>query len=114
MTLDPNRDAHNAYGKPEPRLPSPARPIPEPVVWPWIKAHRFHIFSMIGALAIVALFWVGLSAMSALEAEQDRAREAWKRDPANPVNVCIAKGGVPITSVWDGRLERCDFPGADR
>lgn len=30
------------------------------------------------------------------------------RDKA--VNACIAQGGVPITSAWDGRVLDCRFP----
>ena len=33
----------------------------------------------------------------------------WADDPKNPINICLAKGGIPMTSVWDGRLTDCVF-----
>lgn len=35
--------------------------------------------------------------------------ETWFDNPRNPVNICIAQGGIPQTSGWDGRLEECQF-----
>ncbi len=134
---DPTRDTHSAYGpKPPPdrdpvlelesvrrggytgpTLPSPLRPaepaplLPRRIRALWPKVRRALIIA-----AVLALLWWGVSSCAAWlvedQARIDREAEVWKRDPANPVNACIAKGGVPITE-W-GQLERCDFPGAVR
>ena len=56
----------------------------------------------------VYLLWLGVAAFNAADAESARKAEAWNNSPRNPINVCIARGGVPFVSGWDGTLDRCE------
>ena len=101
--VNPNLDAHAAFAKGR-----------QPRLGPWVKAHGMAILRAVAiivtvALVVLAVGWVAGVMVRASDESNKRSAE-WKRDPANPVNVCVARGGIPIQSPWDGRIERCDFP----
>ena len=63
-------------------------------------------------IVLVILAGIGFASFRSTETitkvEQPKPTEIkWEDDLKNPVNICIAKGGIPITSAWDGRLKDC-------
>lgn len=62
---------------------------------------------------LLGVVFIGLAVGSIMSNEaapkkEPQAQEVkWVDNPKNPINVCIAKEGIPITSVWDGRLKDC-------
>ncbi|AZI61828.1 hypothetical protein RQN9TF_12575 [Rhodococcus qingshengii] len=69
-----------------------------------------------GVIGIGFAIWWGLSSLVAAEIKSDnlnqQRQEEWRKDPVNPINICIAKGGVPLKSSWTGDLKECQFPEA--
>lgn len=79
-----------------------------------IRINWSRLFAYIAIFfAFLAFVWfvvaIGVSFSKADDAQRQRA-EQWRQDARNPINICIAKGGVPITSSWDGELNACQFP----
>jgi hypothetical protein len=60
--------------------------------------------------AVILFFASIVIGFSKADEFQRQQREAWRQSPQNPINICIAKGGVPVTSAWDGELKNCQFP----
>lgn len=96
--------------RPTPSLPTPAWQPKPPTLWTWTKANARHFQWAVVSAVVAALLWGLGSCVVAANAERERKADAWDRNPTNPVNVCIAKGGVPIYDTWTGGLDRCEFP----
>jgi len=124
MSPDPTRDAHAAFdGLREPPAdlswvttecvccPGEATHIrTRAKAARWLRARRTGLEVTLGILAAVALFWWLGALLVSGDAENARKADERRRDPSAAVNVCIAKGGIPINVGWYGDIERCDFP----
>lgn len=62
------------------------------------------------ASAVILFFAFIVIGFSRADDFQRQRREAWRQNAQNHINICIAKGGVPISSSWDGELKNCQFP----
>lgn len=104
VLVDPTRDTHTAWAlanPPFPELPDPRRP---PDTW----SARDVLF-VLGFLVLFAGIFLGAFALD--RSQQERMREA-SSNPNAPVNVCVAKGGIPSGANGWGDIDRCDFPPA--
>jgi len=71
-------------------------------------------------LVIVVVVCVGMGTGIVLRNNFGDEIETWKNKARiramepTPVQLCIKYGGVPVKSIWDGRLADCIFPGQQK
>lgn len=60
------------------------------------------------ALGIMLMLMFLTSACIPPEAEQRKQKQEVQRETS--FKRCLDTGGIPVTSIWDGRLTNCIFP----
>ena len=60
-------------------------------------------------LIVLVIVLFTLMACQQSEAEKEYSKNIWQRNQQS-VDACIKAGGIPIYSIWDGRLKDCKFP----
>lgn len=68
-------------------------------------------YALLGGAGVALVVWF-IWALAAADAESARQSAEWRDSPRNPINVCIAQGGIPIKDNWSGGLATCQFKGA--